>query len=94
MYDIDEKMLDTLDKFEGNPLLYKRRLEMVKPVDGQGETSIPAWIFVFHSFHEKLLKETFYDTYECKNCDLLRSLSGKISPEERAKFFKELRKDL
>ncbi|KAG4070874.1 hypothetical protein HA402_011100 [Bradysia odoriphaga] len=94
VYDVDEKMLDTLDKFEGAPLLYKRRFEVVKPVDGQGDASLSAWIFTFHSFNEKLLKETFYDTYVCKNYDLLRSLSGKISPEERAKFFKDLRNEL
>ncbi len=91
MYSVDEKMLDTLDKFEGNPLLYKRRLEVVKSSNGE---ALSAWIFAFHSFNEKLLKETYYDTYECKNYDLLRSLSGKIAPEERAKFFKELRCDL
>lgn len=93
MYSIDEKMLETLDRFEGNPLLYKRRLELVKPINDQLE-ALPAWIFTFHSFNEKLLKDTFYDNYVCKNYDLLRSLSGKIAPEERAAFFKELRRDL
>lgn len=90
MYSVDDKMLQTLDKFEGTPLLYQRRLETVKPVDRQLDV-LSAWVFVFHSFNEKLLKETLYDSYECKNYDLLRSLSGKMSAEDRAKFFKDLR---
>lgn len=85
-------MLETLDKFEGNPILYKRRLEVVKPTNNQ-EGVLTAWIFSFHSFNKKLLKETFHDNYLCKNYDLLRSLSGKVAPEERAELFKELRCD-
>lgn len=92
MYEVDEQMLETLDKFEGNPILYKRRMEVVKPTNNPEEV-LSAWIFTFHSFNEKLLKETFYDIYICKNYDLLRSLSGKVAPEERAKLFKELRSD-
>lgn len=95
MYEVDEKMLNFLDKFEGCPSLYRRHLEMVKPVDGQGNaSSISAWVFAFHGFHQKLLEETLYDTYVCKNYDVLRSLSGKKSVEERAEFFRQLREDL
>lgn len=89
MYAIDDKMLNTLDKFEGYPDLYKRTVVVVKPTNDQ--EVISAWVFTFHSFHEKLLKETLYDNYVCKNYDLLRSLSGKVAPAERAKLFNELR---
>lgn len=89
VYEIDDKMMGTLDKFEGTPELYKRSVEVVKPTNGQDVFS--AWVYVFHSFHEKLLKETLYDNYVCNNYDLLRSLSGKVAPEERAELFKQLR---
>lgn len=84
-------MLEALDKFEGTPQLYKRSLELVKPANGQAEP-LSAWIYVFHSFHEKLLQETLHDNYICNNYDVLRSLSGKLSQEERATFYKELRR--
>lgn len=94
VYSIDEKMLQTLDKFEGYPTLYKRRLEIVQPTTNGSDDALSAWIFVFHSFNEELLSDTLYETYICKNYDTLRSLSGKFTPEERAEFFKELRSDM
>lgn len=86
-------MLETLDRLEGNPIIYKRRLEPVKPIDGQEEV-LTAWIYAFQRFNEKLLKETFYDSYKCNNYDLLRSLSGKATPEEREVFLRELRSEV
>lgn len=89
VYKIDEKMLETLDQFEGYPQLYTRRLEAVRSINGRDTVS--AWIFVFQNFHDKALNETFHENYVCKNYDFLRSLSEKITPEEKTQFYSELR---
>lgn len=90
VYSVDEKMLAKLDKFEGNPTIYRRRLGVVKPTDASKE-ALSTWLYTFHSFKETLLQETFHDSYKCTNYDLLRSVSGTSTAEERADFFKELR---
>lgn len=90
VYAIDDKMLETLDILEGYPHFYTRRAVVVKPTNNDRDV-ISAWVYIFHSFNEKLLQDTLYDNYICNNYDVLRSISAKGTPEERDALFKELR---
>lgn len=96
IYKIDDKMLQFLDKFEHNPDVYIREeaeIEIIPPTNGHPKT-VTAWIFVFHSFRDDLLDEEYFENYICNNYDVLRSISGKVSPEERKQLLDTLRKEI
>jgi len=89
VYEVDEKMLNFLDKFERTPSIYIRTTEQIQLVTS-GEI-ITAGVFTFHNFLPFLLEEEFLDNYVCHNFDELRALSGQLIPDLRKKLLYQLR---
>lgn len=98
IYEIDDKMLQMLDKLERTPDIYLRQMETVQPIT-PFEKEIPlgqhgllqTWAYVFHTFNPDILKEEMLESYTCNNYDVLRSLSGKVDPELRRQIMKIVR---
>lgn len=61
IYEVDDKMLESLDRLEEHPNFYVREVRSVRRADTNA--TVDCWIYFLKKFRPQLLSQTFFSDY-------------------------------
>lgn len=67
VYDVDDKMLEVLDKLEDHPKCYERKIRKVKMQESGKE--LECWVYLLHKYKPFMMELPFLDDYSAADDD-------------------------